>query len=92
MTLQEIQDLAGHRDVPPWVVKLVGDAVAKEREACAKLIAKLTEMLEIQQKLHETAIDMLKPAIEAEREACAKRLDAVGGGHCADNIRLRGQE
>ena len=35
MTLQEIQDLAGHRDVPPWVVKLVGDAVAKEREACA---------------------------------------------------------
>ena len=29
---------------------------------------------------------------EHEREACAKRLDAVGGGHCADNIRLRGQE
>ena len=40
-----------------------------------KLIAKLTEMLEIQQKLHETAIDMLKPAIEAEREACAKLCD-----------------
>jgi len=38
-------------------------------------IAKLTEMLEIQQKLHETAIDMLKPAIEAEREACAKLCD-----------------
>ena len=37
MTLQEIQDLAGHRDVPPWVVKLVADAVAKEREACAKV-------------------------------------------------------
>ena len=35
MTLQEIQDLAGHRDVPPWVVKLVGDAIAREREACA---------------------------------------------------------
>jgi len=32
-------------------------------------------MLEIQQKLHETAIDMLKPAIEAEREACAKLCD-----------------
>ena len=40
-----------------------------------KLIVKLTEMLEIQQKLHETAIDMLKPAIEAEREACAKIAD-----------------
>jgi hypothetical protein len=38
-------------------------------------ITKLTEMLEIQQKLHETAIDMLKPAIEAEREACAKVCD-----------------
>ena len=37
MTLQEIQDLSGYRDVPPWVVKLVGDAVAKEREACAKI-------------------------------------------------------
>lgn len=35
MTHQEIKELAGHRDVPPWVVKLVGDAVAKEREKCA---------------------------------------------------------
>jgi hypothetical protein len=40
-------------------------------------IAKLTEMLQIQQKLHETAIDMIKPAIEAEREACAKVCDAL---------------
>lgn len=29
---------------------------------------------------------------EHEREACAKRLDAVGATHCAENIRLRGQE
>ena len=71
--------------------------VEKEREACAKLIAKLTEMLEIQQKLHETAIDMLKPAIEAEREACAKIADewAVGWPHTsqviAERIRARGQ-
>lgn len=35
MTLKEIEELAGHRKVSPWVVKLVGDAVAKEREACA---------------------------------------------------------
>lgn len=40
MKLQEIQELAGHREVPPWVVKLVGDAVAKEREACANLVDK----------------------------------------------------
>jgi len=57
-------------------------------------IAKLTEMLEIQQKLHETAIDMLKPAIEAEREACAKFVDHIlkeGGGTYGDAIRARGQ-
>ena len=60
-------------------------------------IAKLTEMLEIQQKLHEKAIDMLKPAIEIavqkEREACAKLVDyweAREGEH-ADAIRARGQ-
>ena len=64
-------------------------------------IFKLTEMLEIQQKLHETAIDMLKPSIEIavqkEREACAKIADewAVGWPHpsqvIAERIRARGQ-
>ena len=69
-------------------------------------IAKLTEMLEIQQKLHETAIDMLKPAIEAEREACAKvcertKADVITGNaveafnyatkYLAKLIRARGQ-
>ena len=37
MTNQEIEELAGHRPVPAWVVKLVGDAIAIEREACAKV-------------------------------------------------------
>ena len=61
-------------------------------------IAKLTEMLEIQQKLHETAIDMLKPAIEIavqkEREACATMSDWIlkeGGGTWGDAIRARGE-
>jgi hypothetical protein len=63
-------------------------------------IAKLTEMLEIQQKLHETAIDMLKPAIAAEREACAKvceeyetdnDITATWLNIIADAIRARGQ-
>jgi hypothetical protein len=63
-----------------------------------ELIAKLVDMLEIQQKLHETAVDMLKPAIEAEREACAKLADAYATGLernyseiIADAIRARGQ-
>jgi hypothetical protein len=63
-----------------------------------EMIAKLTEMLEIQQKLHETAIDMIKPAIEAEREACAKLCEEYAIGLernyseiIADKIRARGQ-
>ena len=36
MTTQEILELAGHRDVPPWVMKLVADCVARENEECAK--------------------------------------------------------
>jgi len=38
MTHQEIKELAGHRAVSPWVMKLVGDAVAKEREECANIV------------------------------------------------------
>jgi hypothetical protein len=63
-----------------------------------KLIVKLTEMLEIQQKLHETTIDMIKPAIEAEREACAEICDrfqardvGMQPAECAGAIRARGQ-
>lgn len=38
MTHQEIKELAGHRAVSPWIMKLVSDAVAIEREQCAKLV------------------------------------------------------
>ena len=37
MTKEEIIELAGHRQVPAWVMKLVGDAIAKERQECAKI-------------------------------------------------------
>jgi hypothetical protein len=37
MTQDEIIEMAGHRLVSAWVIKLVCDAVDKEREACAKL-------------------------------------------------------
>ena len=37
MTSKEIEELAGHRPVSAWVFKLVGDAIAIEREACAKV-------------------------------------------------------
>ena len=32
MTLKEIEELAGHRQVPAWVVKLVGDALAAQKK------------------------------------------------------------
>ena len=41
MTEKEIQELARHRKVPSWVIKLVADAVAIEREACAKTVEKI---------------------------------------------------
>jgi hypothetical protein len=46
MTNAEIIDLAGHREVPAWVMKLVGDAIAKEREACAKVADEFAVSLE----------------------------------------------
>ena len=41
MTHQEIKELAGHRAVSPWIMKLVSDAIAIEREACAKVCYEL---------------------------------------------------
>ena len=32
MTAKEIEELAGHRQVPAWVVKLVGDAIAATKK------------------------------------------------------------
>lgn len=37
MNYREIEELAGHRPVSAWVIKLVNDAIAIEREACAKV-------------------------------------------------------
>jgi hypothetical protein len=58
-------------------------------------ITKLTEMLVIQQKLHEAAIDMLKPAIEIavqkEREAIAHMVEPWLLPEYVEKIRARGQ-
>ena len=32
MTHQEIKELAGHRAVSPWIMKLVSDAIQRERD------------------------------------------------------------
>ena len=39
MNRDDIIRMAGHREVPPWVLKLVMDCVEAEREACAQILA-----------------------------------------------------
>ena len=43
MTSKEIEELAGHRPVSAWVVKLVNDAIAIERESIAKICESMEE-------------------------------------------------
>jgi hypothetical protein len=38
MTREDIIRMAGHRDVPPWVMKLVMDCIEAEREACCAIV------------------------------------------------------
>lgn len=61
MTNQEIKELAGHREVPPWVMKLVADAVAMERAFCADMVSdymKQTESMEARGCLASVCYDI----------------------------------
>jgi hypothetical protein len=69
MTLKEIEELAGHRKVSPWVVKLVGDAVAKEREACAK---------EADKRLHDYTMLLSNPPQNGAAWSIASAIRARG--------------
>lgn len=62
MTSKEIEELAGHRQVPAWVVKLVNDAIAIEREACANVCLDLTAW---HSKLAIAAFESAADAIKA---------------------------
>ena len=41
MTTQEIIELAGHREVPPWVMKLVAECLDKQRNDLSDKIAQM---------------------------------------------------
>ena len=69
MTLKEIEELAGHRQVSPWVVKLVGDAVAKEREACADIAESMSLTNANMNKTWRTGCRDVAEAIQARGEA-----------------------
>ena len=92
MTLQEIEELAGHRKVSPWVVKLVGDAVAKEREVVANWIMDRGFATG-----HGDSIVYLLDQLEwqiakKEREAIAVWLEKeCDEQYLADRVRARGQ-
>jgi hypothetical protein len=79
MTYEEIEKLAGHRPVPAWVVKLVGDAVAAIDN---KYPIKFT---------HEEYNAVIDAAVadgaKMERERIAKQFDSG-----LVNIRARGQK
>jgi hypothetical protein len=81
MTQDEIIELAGHRKVPQWVIKLVGDAVAKERKEFAEHAV-------------EIARRAVEAEGEACAKICDKW--AVGWPHpstvIADEIRARGNK
>lgn len=66
MTHQEIKELAGHRAVPPWVMKLVGDAIAVEREACAAVCDE-------SMKWHKNRLNTLQAQVAA---TCASSIRA----------------
>ena len=87
MTHQEIKELAGHRAVSPWVMKLVGDAVAKEREKSFRLWMLLDDV--------DTADDIAKSDDAIYRNLCRqahkKRWDVLTGNDIDDAIRARGQ-
>ena len=56
MTNKEIIELAGHREVPAWVMKLVGDAVAKERQECLKICEDYADYAAGNSNYHATLI------------------------------------
>jgi hypothetical protein len=69
MTAKEIEELAGHRQVPAWVVKLVGDAVAAQKKEWVGLT--LEEIKEI--------LDCGRPDLVNIKKAEQKLKEKNGG-------------
>ena len=91
MTAQEVIELAGHRDVPPWVMKLVADCVTRDRKKFAVITVDLVTR----------AIDLEREECAKLCEAHAKvylfiesPIANAGWSACIDNrdaIKARGQ-
>jgi hypothetical protein len=51
MTREDIIRMAGHREVPPWVMKLVMDFIEAERETCCAIVYRECESYNAAQKI-----------------------------------------
>lgn len=70
MNRDDIIKLAGHREVPPWVMKLVMDCVAAERERM-----RWDSVHTCGPTCDNPSCVAVREAVAAEREAIAKRFD-----------------
>jgi hypothetical protein len=72
------------------------NAYIKALEDDLKQISSLSALCETLNKLHETAVQMIQPAVEMavhkERAACANLCDEHHGHECAAAIRARGEK
>ena len=72
------------------------NAHIKALEDDLKQISSLSALCETLNKLHETAVQMIQPAVEMavhkERAACANLCDEHHGHECAAAIRARGEK
>lgn len=60
MTEQNIEQLARHRKVPSWVLKLVADAISHEREECAKTVEKIVTWEKIEKDCFKFAAKKIR--------------------------------
>lgn len=84
MNLRQIQDIAGHRDVPPWVIKLVQDVIEHDRMYERPSRAAMQMALEALERLigrSDRGVSMVsdteRKAVEALREALNTRSSST---------------
>ena len=79
-------------DCDEEVLRLVNRVIQTEREAVATWIMGKGFATGHGDSIVDMLDELEWQVAEREREACARRLEAVGGHHCAENIRRKGQE
>ena len=73
MNLRQIQDIAGHRNVPPWVIKLVQDCIEHDRmhENQDLTLAYMTGFEKGKDYIKEKAVKVCEEALQTTKDAKA---------------------